>query len=140
MTGYLQNNNLITIETNVGNLPISFETRNDELFVRMRQDHPKFVPFLGSIPKLTESMRHFSSPYSGTIEDAVTGTASGVMGAYYLKYLNKEIDEADFVVEQGQEVSRDGRVHVEVKRNESNIEVYISGTRVFIQELEIQYA
>lgn len=26
--------------------------------------------------------RHFSSPYSGTIEDAVTGTASGVMGAF----------------------------------------------------------
>lgn len=32
--GYLQNNNLITIETNVGNLPISFETRNEELLDR----------------------------------------------------------------------------------------------------------
>jgi PhzF family phenazine biosynthesis protein len=27
--------------------------------------------------------RHFSSPFSGTIEDPVTGTASGVMGAYW---------------------------------------------------------
>ncbi len=25
--------------------------------------------------------RHFSSPYSGTIEDPATGTTSGVMGA-----------------------------------------------------------
>lgn len=31
--------------------------------------------------------RHFSSLFSGTIEDAVTGTASGVMGAYYAKYI-----------------------------------------------------
>jgi len=207
---YLQNNNLITIETNVGNLPISFETKNEELFIKMRQDYPRFVPFHGSISKLAECMelsedaidltkpivygstgtwtllapikglehfermnpkneifpevlqenpkssvhpfcleafeknalmhaRHFSSPYSGTIEDAVTGTASGVMGAYYLTYLNKDTNVADFVVEQGQEISRDGRVHVEVKRNENKFEVYISGTGVFVQELEIQY-
>lgn len=32
--------------------------------------------------------RHFSSPYSGTIEDPVTGTASGVMGAYMKHYGN----------------------------------------------------
>jgi PhzF family phenazine biosynthesis protein len=31
--------------------------------------------------------RHFSSPYSGTVEDPVTGTASGVMGAYYASYI-----------------------------------------------------
>lgn len=81
--------------------------------------------------------RHFSSPFSGTIEDAVTGTASGVMGAYYLTYLNKATDAADFIVEQGQEINRDGRVHVQVTRNESNIDVYIAGTGVFVQEFEV---
>jgi len=33
--------------------------------------------------------RHFSSPFSGTIEDPVTGTASGVMGAYYLNFISR---------------------------------------------------
>jgi len=208
---FLQNKDSIAIETNVGNLPISFETRNGDLFIRMKQDYPKFAPFQGSLSKLAESIglsddtidlskpivygstgtwtllvpikkldyftrmnpkneifpdvlqenprssihpfcietfdknalmhaRHFSSPYSGTVEDAVTGTASGVMGAYYLEYLYKDANVADFMVEQGKEMNRDGRVHVKVKRNESNIDVYISGTGVFVQEIEVQYA
>ena len=45
--------------------------------------------------------RHFSSPYSGTIEDPVTGTASGVMGAYYLEYIDRDLTFINFVVEQG---------------------------------------
>lgn len=32
--------------------------------------------------------RHFSSPYSGTVEDPVTGTASGVIGCYFAAYIN----------------------------------------------------
>jgi len=201
----------VSIETNVGILPILFKTRDNELFITMKQDHPQFTPFQGSVAQLAESMgiteeeidhalpivygstgtwtllvpinnlksfsrmkpnnqmfpeilienprssihpfcleshdknafmhaRHFSSPYSGTIEDAVTGTASGVMGAYYLTYLNKDISHCDFVVEQGQELDRDGRVFVFVNRIGINMDVYISGTGVFVQELEILYA
>lgn len=206
--GFLQNKDSMAIETSVGNLPIFFEIRNGELYIKMKQAKPQFVPFCGSISRLAESMgiseyvidvskpivygstgtwtllvpikglehftlmkpqnkmfpdtlqenpkssvhpfcmetfdksalmhaRHFSSPFSGTIEDAVTGTASGVMGAYYLTYLNKATDAADFIVEQGQEINRDGRVHVQVTRNESNIDVYIAGTGVFVQEFEV---
>lgn len=81
--------------------------------------------------------RHFSSPFSGTIEDPVTGTASGVMGAYYLTYIQPQLDQIAFQVEQGQEIHRDGRVHVEAKRSEHGIHVFISGHAVFVQELTI---
>lgn len=83
--------------------------------------------------------RHFSSPYSGTIEDPITGTASGVMGAYYLTYINQEMDSIEFTVEQGQEIDKDGEVQVKVIRNISNMDVFISGTAVFVKELEIAY-
>ena len=59
--------------------------------------------------------RHFSSPSSGTIEDAVTGTASGVMGAYFAKYITRDFEESlNLVVEQGQEIGKNGRVMVRV--------------------------
>lgn len=38
-------------------------------------------------PESLMHARHFSSPYSGTVEDPVTGTASGVMGAYYMNHI-----------------------------------------------------
>lgn len=82
--------------------------------------------------------RHFSSPYSGTVEDPVTGTASGVMGAYYLKYINPHLDSIKFDVEQGLEMGRDGKVNVEVYRNESGeMDVFISGTAVFVREVDL---
>jgi len=203
--------NEVTIETNVGVLPIRFKTRKDDLFVTMKQDKPQFMPFQGSVDALARSMgitsdeidptlpivygstgtwtllvnvksldsfwrmkpsnkefpdiltekpktsvhpfsiryiedkvvmhaRHFSSPYSGTVEDAVTGTASGVMGAYYLTYLDSGIDNIEFMVEQGQEIDRDGKVYVSVKRTQQGMDVYVSGTGVFVQELEVMYA
>ncbi|WIV20308.1 PhzF family phenazine biosynthesis isomerase [Paenibacillus polygoni] len=203
--------NEIEIETNVGVLPIFFETRNGEHFITMKQDKPQFTEFKGSISKLAESIgiteeeidatmpivygstgtwtlllpiknvysfskmkptnsmfpkiltqnskasihpfsletvdenafmhaRHFSSPYSGTMEDAITGTASGVMGAYYLTYLNQDISEVNFLVEQGQEVGREGSVWVTVNRGERNMDVYVSGTGVYVREFEVSYA
>ncbi|MBD7966712.1 PhzF family phenazine biosynthesis isomerase [Paenibacillus gallinarum] len=203
--------NEIGVETNVGVLPIFFETRDGEHFITMKQDKPRFTPFQGSISKLAESIgiteeeidatmpivfgstgtwtlllpiknvhsfskmkptnsmfpeiltqnskasihpfsletvdenafmhaRHFSSPYSGTIEDAITGTASGVMGAYYLTYLNQNVSEVNFLVEQGQEVGREGSVWVTVNRGEQNMDVYVSGTGVYVREFEVSYA
>jgi len=202
--------NEVTIETNVGILPIRFETRENDLFVTMKQDQPQFVPFQGSADALARSMgitsdeidntlpivygstgtwtllvpikslhsygrmnpnntefpnillekprtsvhpftvqhiedrvemyaRHFSSPYSGTVEDAVTGTASGVMGAYYLTYLNSGMDSIQFTVKQGQEIDRDGTVYVSVNRTPHGMDVYVSGTGVFVQELDVMY-
>jgi PhzF family phenazine biosynthesis protein len=208
--GLLGDKDLLTIETNVGVLPIVFKSDHGHVTVTMKQDQPRFIPFGGSVEKLAESMglseqdidtskpivygstgtwtllvpitklqsfdrmkpknelfpnllnenpkssihpfcletydhdafmhaRHFSSPYSGTIEDAVTGTASGVMGAYYLTYLQPTAERAEFVVEQGQEIGRDGRVRVQVQRNIEGMDVYISGTGVLVGELEVPY-
>ncbi|MCG7337772.1 PhzF family phenazine biosynthesis isomerase [Staphylococcus sp. ACRSN] len=83
--------------------------------------------------------RHFSSPYSGTVEDPVTGTASGVMGAYYAKYVDRETQDVyHFVVEQGQEIGKDGRVIVNLNKTEGNYNVQITGTAVYVQTMEIE--
>lgn len=220
--GQLQDKQNIHIETNVGVLPIHFETVNDILNIEMKQDRPKFIPFNGSVDKLAHSLgltiddidqtlpivygstgawtlllpirklnafsrmtpnntlfpdvlienpkssvhpfcletfdnaalmhaRHFSSPYSGTIEDPVTGTASGVMGAYFLTFMNKELNKVEFVVEQGQEIGRDGRVIVKAEKSErtgevekaekagEEIDVRITGTAVFVGEMHLEY-
>ncbi|WP_127539479.1 PhzF family phenazine biosynthesis isomerase [Paenibacillus illinoisensis] len=207
--GLLGDQEPITIETNVGILPIRFEQDGDTINMEMKQDQPQFVPFRGDIGKLASSInltsddldlsmpivygstgtwtllipirkldsfsimepdtaefpeillenpkaslhpfsfetrdseammhaRHFSSPYSGTTEDPVTGTASGVMGAYYLTYVNREADQVKFVVEQGHEIGRDGKVEVSVTRQGQGMDVRIKGTAVFVREMNIE--
>lgn len=98
--------------------------------------HSSIHPFcLETInPKAHMHGRHFSSPFSGTIEDPVTGTASGVMGAYYLTYIASELKEAELLIEQGSEIDREGIVRVYVKKQEQQIHVAISGTAVFHSE------
>ncbi|HHQ2459219.1 PhzF family phenazine biosynthesis isomerase [Bacillus cereus group sp. MYBK245-2] len=84
--------------------------------------------------------RHFSSAYAGTIEDSVTGTASGVMGAYYAMYLEKDFDhEMELIVEQGQEINKDGRVTVYVTKDVENekLHIDIAGTAVYVKEFEV---
>ncbi|PAF30869.1 PhzF family phenazine biosynthesis isomerase [Paenibacillus sp. 7516] len=207
--GLLGDQESITIETNVGLLPIRFEQDGDTINMEMKQDQPQFVPFRGDIGKLASSVnltsddldlsmpivygstgtwtllipirkldsfsmmkpnsaefpevllenpkaslhpfsfetrdseammhaRHFSSPFSGTTEDPVTGTASGVMGAYYLTYVNREADQVKFVVEQGHEIGRDGKVEVSVTREGQGMDVRIKGTAVFVREMNIE--
>ncbi|PHR72427.1 MAG: isomerase [Arcobacter sp.] len=82
--------------------------------------------------------RHFSSPYSGTIEDPVTGTASGVMGAYYLKYI-KDTDYISILVEQGQEMGKDGCIAVIANKNKDIINVSIEGRGIFVKEINLNY-
>ena len=83
--------------------------------------------------------RHFSSPYSGTIEDAVTGTASGVMGAYYKQYVNPSLPlPATLIVEQGHEIGKDGKVFVHVNGTNEQLQISISGTAVYVKDLEIE--
>ncbi|UJF35815.1 PhzF family phenazine biosynthesis protein [Paenibacillus hexagrammi] len=208
--GMLGGENHITIETNVGILPISMEEDHQgDILITMKQDTPKFIPFQGDRTALAVSIgidvdeldgelpilygstgtwtllvpvrrlsafqkmkpyndrfpgillenpkaslhpfcmetldqeafmhaRHFSSPYSGTIEDPVTGTASGVMGAYYLAYMRPDLKNAEFVIEQGQEMGRDGRVKVQVERSDQGQwDVRISGTAVYVKKWSI---
>jgi len=120
-------------------------------FSRMIPDNRKFPEILTQNPKASlhpfcmETIdpsalmhaRHFSSPYSGTIEDPVTGTASGVMGAYYLTYVQPEWPTIQMMVEQGQEIGKDGRVQVTVNRGFGEMEVYITGTAVFVREFDV---
>jgi len=81
-------------------------------------------------PDYTFHARHFSSPFSGTVEDPVTGTASGVMAAYYLTYMSKS-DRADLLIEQGREIGKDGTVRSMAKRTTGGIAVRILGRAVF---------
>ena len=84
--------------------------------------------------------RHFSSAYAGTIEDPVTGTASGVMGAYYATYVEKDFDhEMELIVEQGQEIHKDGRVTVYITKDveSEKLQIDIAGTAVYVKEFEV---
>lgn len=82
--------------------------------------------------------RHFSSPFSGTIEDPVTGTASGVMGAYYAKYINSNFkNNLELIVEQGQEIGKDGRVQVGITKNKADYDIEVIGNAVFVKDFEV---
>lgn len=95
--------------------------------------HPFCLETYG--PKADMHARHFSSPYSGTIEDPVTGTASGAMGAYYKKFISLNSETANLVIEHGHEIGRNGYVLVHVDAAGSNIE--ISGSGVYVSEFDI---
>ncbi|USG64809.1 PhzF family phenazine biosynthesis protein [Brevibacillus ruminantium] len=89
-------------------------------------------------PQAQMHARHFSSPFSGTVEDPVTGTASGVMGAYYAQFVRGGVDSSlRLVVEQGLEIGRDGRVQVHVSRSGDQYEIEITGTAVYVDEFEV---
>lgn len=83
------------------------------------------------------SARHFSSPFSGTVEDPITGTASGVMGAYMATHARSWMNEREYsiVVEQGKDVGRDGRVYVTVVNREAPFHVKIGGTACYVGDL-----
>ena len=78
--------------------------------------------------------RHFSSPFSGTIEDIATGTASGVMGAYYLKYIIKG-KSVNLKIEQGQEIGKDAIIGVNVRLLKGKYLVEIEGSATFVKEM-----
>ena len=81
--------------------------------------------------------RHFSSPRSGTVEDPVTGTASGVLGAYHREHVAPD-PASPLLVEQGQEIGRDGRVRVWVERRDGAWAVRVGGTGCVVREMAIE--
>ncbi|MFC3802652.1 PhzF family phenazine biosynthesis protein [Cohnella sp. GCM10012308] len=121
--------------------------KNLSAFERMKPDNKQFPFILKEKPNVSVHpfcfetydsrahmhARHFSSPFSGTVEDPVTGTASGVMGAYYARYI-KPAPELNLLIEQGQELGRDGIVKVTVINGE---QIDITGTAVYVKEFRI---
>ncbi|MFP5099898.1 PhzF family phenazine biosynthesis isomerase [Staphylococcus equorum] len=122
-----------------------------DIFNKMEPNNKVFSSILNEIPNASvhpfclESYyeeadmhgRHFSSTFSGTIEDPLTGTASGVMGAYFAKYIKKESDmPINLIVEQGQEMNKDGQVIVNVAENN---EIEITGNAVYVDEIDISF-
>lgn len=117
-------------------------TPNNELFPNILHEMPKASvhPFCFETHNAAADMhaRHFSSPYSGTIEDAVTGTASGVMGAFYAQYIQDVTDEPlQLIVEQGHEIGKDGQVLVHVSKRAHTYDVNITGVAVYVDEWNI---
>ena len=107
-------------------------------FERMRPQQSAFPDILKEVPRASMHARHFSSPYSGTTEDPVTGTASGVMGAYYLTYMDTESQACEFLVEQGHEIGREGSVLVKAARREQGMDIRITGTARFVREWTVE--
>ncbi len=126
--------------------------RHLEKFRSMKPDNARFPEILIQKPRSSihpfclETIhpeadmhgRHFSSPFSGTVEDPVTGTASGAMGAYYRKHIRIPQENKDtIIVEQGQEIGKDGVIKVELPSTQNNA-VRIFGTAVFVREFWVK--
>ncbi|MCY9694492.1 PhzF family phenazine biosynthesis protein [Paenibacillus alginolyticus] len=144
--------NLPTLYGSTGIWTLLVPINNLSAFRAMKPNNKQFPGVLQDMPKASVHpfcletydenahmhARHFSSPYSGTIEDPVTGTASGVMGAYYAKYMNEEADyPLNLLIEQGHEMGRDGRIHVTVTRNNDRYGIEVKGTAVYVKDFEV---
>ena len=119
-----------------------------DIFSKMKPENKRFPEVLTQKPRASVHPfcletydkdadmhgRHFSSPFSGTVEDPVTGTASGVMGAYYISFI-RSLDEKNITVEQGQEIGKSGMVYVKVKKEYGNLNVEIKGEAVYAGEI-----
>ncbi len=97
-------------------------TRNNDRFPAILTEDPyaSVHPFClgGVLEGVMIHARHFSSPYTGIGEDPVTGTASGVTGAYYKRYIAGGPSKAYQVrMEQGLEIGTRGIVETQVEED-----------------------
>ena len=60
------------------------------------------------------------------------------MGAYWLAYIAPGENQADLLIEQGQEMGRDGHVRVWACRREGQLQVKIAGRAVAGQPFTLQ--
>ncbi len=89
----------------------------------------------GFSPQADVHARHFA-PTAGVIEDPVTGSASGGMGAYLVRY--GLVDKLKLVAEQGHIVGRPGTVQIEViLEGEEIASVKVGGQAITIMEGEL---
>lgn len=70
----------------------------------------------------------------------MTGTASGVLGAYYREFIDEVWDGSSrLLVEQGLEMGREGLVHVWAVKKSSHYVVRIAGTACVVEEKTITF-
>ncbi len=136
-----------------GNWTLLIPIQSLETFNKMKPQTSKFPDVLTEMPTVSlhpfcleakqsgfhMHARHFPSPYSGTDEDPITGTASGVMGAYYATFIQRaETYKNTYTIEQGLEVGKEGKVDVHVvKTNNEDITISITGQAVYVKEIEL---
>ncbi len=126
---------------------VALPVKNLESFAKMKADNLRFPsiltdePYASVHPFCLETVyegamihaRHFSSPRNNIGEDPVTGTASGVMGAYYKRHVAEDPGRELLVVnEQGLEIGKDGIVETLVPADPAG-QVRIFGTAVFAE-------
>lgn len=136
---------------NTGSWTLLVPVKNETVLDMMSADTQCFPKMLTEMPKASVhpfaviskeaavmTARHFSSPFSGTKEDSVTGTASGVMGAYALNHIYLDDQRKEITVFQGKHVNRSGQVLVDVIRGEKAAHsVRITGTACLNEEIKI---
>lgn len=89
----------------------------------------------GYSPEAHVHARHFA-PTAGVPEDPVTGSASGGMGAYLVRY--GLVDKLRLVAEQGHIVGRPGTVHIEVIKEGGDLAaVKVGGRAVTVMQGEL---
>ena len=69
----------------------------------------------------------------------MTGTASGVLGAYHREHVAADAP-SPLLIEQGQEIGRDGRVRVWAERRDGQWNIRVGGTGCVVGELAIEVA
>ena len=132
-----------------GNWTLVLPIRRLEDFKQMIPDNARFAAVLSDHPeasihpicletydsKAILHGRHFSATGAGSIEDPVTGTASGVMGVYYRKFIQSLETETTIIIEQGHEVGRPGQVGIRISGeglDHSKWKVEMDGQAVFV--------
>lgn len=111
-------------------------TVNHAAYAAYRSRSDFFSPHLFTLNGATSDgdtfARHFGTP-PDLMEDPVTGSATGGMGAYLWRYAL--IEKPNFVAEQGHWMERPGRVQVEIGGSRKDItSVKIGGTAVAVLE------
>jgi trans-2,3-dihydro-3-hydroxyanthranilate isomerase len=87
-------------------------------------------------PTSDAQVRHFG-PAVGIYEDPVSGSAAGSLGSYLIRYGIMEVTYpvTSIVIEQGHYLDRPGKIFVEVRGDQDNIEqVKVSGTGVTVMK------
>ena len=88
-----------------------------------------------TIDVTSDAHARYFAPRLGVPEDPVSGTGAAVMASYMVKYgmMDSTNPVTSIVIEQGHFVDRPGKVYVEVRAVEDEIEqVKVSGTAVTV--------